>query len=202
VRVGAVSSIIRVGEVAPVFVFQAGSVTVTILLDPSNNPQLAVQLQSTVPLAVTGSGLQVSHGTVTLVPGSTVERLSVTVVPVCAGFGERLSTVGVDGSVLSTVILKGVPTVGFPYWSAIVGVIPVVVPDDKLASGVHVTVHAAHTGVGVHVHHEIVTVLHDPALKITSGVTSFVRYGSVVSPSTEVIVGADGEVSSSVSVTV
>lgn len=85
-----------------VFVLPFASVTVIVLLLPSSNPHVAVAVQSTVPLAVTGSGLHVIHATVTVDPGSTLERLNVTVSHVCAGFGERLTTVGSVGAVVST----------------------------------------------------------------------------------------------------
>ena len=62
-----------------VFAFPAGSVTVIVLLLPSRSPPVAVAVQSTVPLAVAGFGVQVIHGTVTVDQVSTFESERVTV---------------------------------------------------------------------------------------------------------------------------
>lgn len=99
---GALSSIINVGTVAPVFVLPEGSVTTIILLLPFNNPHVAVAVQSTTPLAVAGSGEHNIPTTVTLAPNSTHESESIILVPLMTGLGESPNIVGVAGGVVST----------------------------------------------------------------------------------------------------
>jgi hypothetical protein len=98
---GALSSITSIGDSALVLVFPASSVSVIVLLLPSSNHPVDVALQSTVPLAATGSGEHAIHGTVTLVPTSTDVNARVIVTPDCAGFGVIFPTTGVVGSVVS-----------------------------------------------------------------------------------------------------
>ena len=76
---GGLSSITRTGELTFVFVLPDGSVTVIILLVPSRSHPVDVAVQSTTPLAGVGSGLQIIHGTVTLVHGSTLLNERVTI---------------------------------------------------------------------------------------------------------------------------
>jgi hypothetical protein len=108
---GAVLSITNT-IVDPEFVFPAQSVILTILFTPSSHPVHTIPIQSTVPLTVAGSGLQVIPGILTLAHGSTDESFVVTLVPSFAGDGEVESTVGLF-TILSIVVAHVAVTVGF-----------------------------------------------------------------------------------------
>jgi hypothetical protein len=108
---GAVLSITNT-IVDPEFVFPAQSVILTILFTPSSHPVHTIPIQSTVPLTVAGSGLQVIPGILTLAHGSTDESFVVTLVPSFAGDGEVESTVGLF-TILSIVVAHVAVIVGF-----------------------------------------------------------------------------------------
>jgi hypothetical protein len=104
------------------------------------------------------------------------------------------------GIIVSILISKLSPIIVFPAGSVIVGVTDVI-PSESHELGLQITVPDI-TGVGVHVHPEIVTVDPISAESTTSGVESLVRYGVVVSPEIEVILGASGAVVSIVKSTI
>jgi hypothetical protein len=129
----------------------------------------------------------------------TVKRELVSPVPFIVGVVSFVTSpfvgfarVGVFGAVVSIVISKLSPIIVFPAGSVIVGVTDVI-PSESHELGLQITVPDI-TGVGVHVHPEIVTVDPISAESTTSGVESLVRYGVVVSPEIEVILGASGAV--------
>lgn len=101
VTTGAVSSITRVAAVGEVLVFHAASVKVTVLFVPSSNQSVEVAVQFTVQLASAGLGLQTIHGTVIIAHSSTKTNGRVTVSQLCAGFGDRIPTIGLAGATLS-----------------------------------------------------------------------------------------------------
>ena len=101
---GGVLSITSVGAVDPVEVLPASSVIVIVLLVPSKSPHVAVAVQSTVPLPVTGEGIQFIQGTETVDPISAHVRESVTVSPLITGFGESIPTFGPLGASVSFII--------------------------------------------------------------------------------------------------
>jgi len=102
--VGGVLSITSVGAVDPVEVLPASSVILIALLVPSKSPHVAVAVQATAPLAVTGEGIQFIQGTETVDPVSAHVRESVTVSPLITGFGESVPIFGSLGVSVSFTI--------------------------------------------------------------------------------------------------
>ena len=87
------------------------------------------------------------------------------------------------------------PVAVFPRASTMEGAGAVLAPTLKLLSGVQVTAPPV-TGVGKQVQPVMVTVDPFSAARITAGVRSLVSYGTDVSPSTDVTVGALGAATS------